>query len=263
MKSFLTIAIWLGSQTLLAQPVFEHTFSESASLCRLETMGEVFYSMDVINKQCLIYNMDHSLLKSIPLPCPAGYYLADIQYVSETLFNNDDLVELVYIYSQYVPTETSYFYKFESKVINENGSILLTLPGVGFTRVFETAGQHRKFLAYKYDYSLIPYLTSTHVYSLPDPSTRSASQIIPSVGLANAYPNPANKQVYIPFTLPDGTRTGSLQLYDLNGNRVLNYLISPSANHIVLPVSQFASGTYIYYLDTDQGRSEGKKIVIP
>jgi Secretion system C-terminal sorting domain len=262
MKIFLTIAIWLGSLMLLAQPVFEHTFSESAGICQLETLGEVYYSMDVINKQCLIYNMDHSLLKTIPLPCPAGYYLADIQYVSESLFNGDDLVELVYIYSQYVPTETSYFYRFESKVINENGSVLLSLPGVGFTQVYETVDQHRIFLAYKYDYSVIPYLTSTHVYSLPDQSTRSASQPIPSVGLANAYPNPATQELHIPVTLPGGVRSGFLELSDMNGKKVLSYPLTPSTSHVLLPTNQYAPGTYIYRVTTGQGKSEGKKVVI-
>ena len=262
MKYLLTAAFLLGSMMLLAQPVFEHTYSHSATMCQLENLGEIYYEMDVINKQCNIYDMNHSLLKSIPLPVAAGYYLADIQYVSENLFNSDMLVELVYIYSMYVPTETSYYYTFESKLINENGTVLLTLPGVGFTQVVETSGQHLKFMAYEYNYSVIPYRTNTHVYSLPDQSTKSASQIIDPVGLGNAYPNPAGQQVHIPFTMPEGVSSGMLVISDLNGKQVLNYPLTPSSDHVLIPTRTFTPGTYIYYLDTDLGRSEGKKIVI-
>ena len=95
----------------------------------LETLGEVYYSMDVINKQCLIYNMDHTLMKSIPLPVPEGYYLEDIQFLSQHLFNDDDLLELVYIYSKYVATDLSYYFTFESKLINENGVTTSDIPG--------------------------------------------------------------------------------------------------------------------------------------
>ena len=92
MKSSLTIALLLSGMILFAQPVYEHTFSESANIAHLESLGEVYYTMDVISKQCLIYDMDHTLLKSIALPTPDGYYLADIQYLSENLFNQDTFV---------------------------------------------------------------------------------------------------------------------------------------------------------------------------
>ena len=153
MKLKLTIICLLSGLVLYSQPVLEHTYAESATLASLEKLGEVYYSMDVIGKQCLIYDMDHSLKKRIALPTPEGYYLEDIQFLSEHLFNDDDLLELVYIYSKYVPTELSYYFTFESKLINENGAILLTVPGAGFTEVLESAEHGKKFLVYQYDYS--------------------------------------------------------------------------------------------------------------
>ena len=116
MKAHILIsALFMTGISLMAQPVFEKTYSESANICYLESKGQVYFTLDVINKQCLLYTMDHTLIKSISLPTPEGYYLADIQYVSEHLFNSDDLVELVYIYSKYVPTTGSYYYTFETK----------------------------------------------------------------------------------------------------------------------------------------------------
>ncbi len=213
MKAHILIsALFMTGISLLAQPVFEKTYSESVSICYLESKGQVYFTLDVINKQCLLYTMDHTLIKSIPLPTPDGYYLSDIQYVSENLFNSDNLVELVYIYSKYVPTTGSYYYIFETKLINENGSVLETFQGAGFTSVIETIEDGRKFLVYEYDYSVIPYRTDTHVYSLPQSNTKSAEFTAVSPVLGNPYPNPANHQVNIPVELPEGISSAQLVL---------------------------------------------------
>lgn len=264
MKITLTIALWLTGLPLLAQPEFEHTYQESANICYLENLGgEVYYSMDVINKQCLIYNMEHSLLKSIPLPTPEGYYLADIQYISETLFNQDNLIELVYIYSMYVPTELSYYYTFETRLINETGSDIITIPsGVGFTQVIETMDQGKKFLAYEYNYSIIPYRTYTHVYSLPEESTKSGSHSVTAVTQGDAYPNPSSHQVTIPVSIPEGNRSGTLEITDLYGRKVMSYPIQPSTSHVSLPARHLAPGTYLYQVHSGSMQSEAKKLIV-
>jgi len=262
MKITLTIAFMLSGLGLLAQPVFENTYLESANICQTESLGEVYYSMDVMNKQCHIYNMEHGLLKSIPLPTPEGYYLYDVQFVSETLFNSDNLLELVYVYSKYVPTELSYYYTYEAMLINENGTTLLTLPGVGYAQVIETAGHGKKFLAYEYNYSVIPYRTYTHVYSLPEQATRSVSSSVTGFSAGNAYPNPASHQVTIPVTLPEAVESGSLDIMDLNGRNVLSYPITGSTGNVLLPARQLVPGTYLYQINTESTSSGAKKLVV-
>lgn len=263
MKAQTVIAILLLTGTnLLSQPVFEKTYSESANICYLESIGQVYYSMDVINKQCLLYTMDHSLIKSISLPTPDGYYLADIQYVSEQLFNSDDLVELVYIYSKYVPTTGSYYYTFETKLINENGNVLETFPGAGFTSVVETIENGKKFLVYEYNYSVIPYKTYTHVYSLPETTTKSAELPAVSLTLGNPYPNPAKQQINIPIELPEGIASAQLVLINLKGQKVLSYPVRDSDENILLPTRQMDPGTYLYTLQSHGWHSESKKVVI-
>jgi hypothetical protein len=262
MKLKLTFLILLSGLVLYSQPVFEHSYSESASLARLEKLGEVYYSMDVINKQCLIYDLDHMLLKSIALPTPEGYYLEDIQFLSEHLFNDDDLLELVYIYSKYVPTEFSYYFTYEAKLINENGTIILTLPGVGFTDVIETADLGRKLLVYQYDYAVIPYRTYTHVYGLPETGGPSISDAVLGFDPGNAFPNPASHVISIPASLPEGVRSGSLEVVDINGRKVLSYPLSESTGQVQLPASRLAPGTYLYQIIAEERKSETRKIVI-
>ena len=262
MKLKLTIALLLLGLALYSQPLFEHTYSESANMVTLDGLGEVCYSMDVINKLCLIYSMDHTLIKSIPLPVPEGYYLEDIQFLSGHLFNDDDLLELVYIYSKYVPTEFSYYFTFECKLINENGVTILTFPGAGLTKVIETAEHGKKFLVYEYDYSVIPYRTYTHVYALPEVAEPSGNYTLTGFIPGDAFPNPASKQVTIPVHLPEGVESGSLEISDMNGRKVLSYPITESTGNVLLPASQLSAGTYLYYLKTGSRQSEARKIVI-
>lgn len=260
MKFILTIALWMTGLALLAQPVFEHSYSESTTIRQLDKMGEFYYSMDVITKQCHFYNMDHTLLKSIHLLTPEGYYLADIQYVSEHLFNDDDQVELVYIFSKYMPA--GYYYIFSSKVINENGTLILDLPGIGFTEVIETSDGGKKFLAYKYDYSVIPYRTYTDVYSLPGKDTKSATYRVESFGPGEAYPNPAGELVNIPVSLPEGVPSGTLEVTDLGGRSIFSFPVTGSTTNVVMPTSHLAPGTYIYKLNAGSWHPAAKKVII-
>ena len=263
MKTSVIIAALIFPGPLLnAQPVLENTYTVSANICRMESVGYVYYTMDVINKECRIYKLDHTLYKTIPLPTPAGYYLYNVQFVSENLFNEDGLVELVYTYSMYVETTDSYFYTYESRLINENGNVMLSIPGAGFTSVIETGNDGKKFLVYIYDYSVIPYRTQTQVYALPESSTKSENLYSSSFSLNDPFPNPAGSVVHIPVRLPPGIRSGSIELYDSRGNKVLSYPFTESMQNLVLPTHHLSPGTYIYHLESAKGRSPSKKIVI-
>ncbi|MEN8228434.1 MAG: T9SS type A sorting domain-containing protein [Bacteroidota bacterium] len=261
-KHALTIALLIIGLALFSQPVLENIYSESATITRLESIGEVYYSMDVMNKQCHIYKMDHSLYKSIPIPTLQGYYLSDVQYVSEKLFNDDNLVELVYSYTKYVPTETSYYYTYETKLINENGTVLLTIPGAGYTEIIETPDDGKKFLVYEYNFSVIPYRTYTHVYSLSESATKSSEYTISTMRLDNPFPNPASRQVHIPVQLPEGIHSGTLELFGLNGQKIMSFPVTETTGNLTVPSQQLSSGTYLYHIDSEQWRSEAKKIVI-
>lgn len=261
-KHALIIILFMTSLGLFAQLNLEKIYGESATIIQLESIGEVYYSMDVISKQCHIYKMDHSLYKSIPIPTPQDYYLSDIQYVSEKLFNDDNLVELVYSYTKFVPTETSYYYTYETKLINENGSVLLTIPGAGHTNIIETQEHGKKFLVYEYNYSVIPYRTYTHVYNLPGSATKSADYTISTLEMGNAFPNPASQQVHIPILLPEGIHSATLVLFDVNGQRMMDYPVTSSSRNLILPTHQLVPGTYMYYLDFGHTHSVAKKIVI-
>ena len=263
MKTFaITTFTLLTGLSLFAQPVLETTYTASTNICQMENAGEVYYLMDVVNKQCRIYNLDHVLYKTISLPTLDGYYLEDVQFVSEKLFNEDNLIELVYSYSKYIPTAESYYFTYETKLINENGNALLTIPGAGYSSVIETATNGKKFLVYIYDYSVIPFITHTQVYELPESTLKSETFSPSSLEMGDAFPNPASSFVNIPVQLPPGVPSGSFELYDMHGRKVRSYPIGRSTHNLVLPIGNLAPGSYIYHLESGNISSSSKKFII-
>ncbi len=262
MKQFILITCLAAiSHLSAAQPVLEKTYIESVNLTTLESAGEIYYSMDVVNRQCNLYRMDHTLFKTIPLAVPEGYYLEDVRHVSEYLFNEDALIELVYIYSKYNPTTESYYYSYETKLINENGDVLSTYPGAGFTSVISASEQDQKFLAYEYDFSVIPYRTYTHVYSLPGSSTKSVtSASLPETGLV--YPNPSDGQVKVLLPSDRPFRTGTFRLFNMRGERIWEKSVSATGRSVILPDGLLVPGTYLYRLESGPASYLSGKVII-
>ena len=132
-KIILLLVLFSLLATARAQIVLEKTYPASTGLTELAISGYKYFLMDAVNNQCRLYNMDHSVWKTINLSVPAGMYLYDVRYVSETLFNSDNKVELAYIYYSY--DTTLLYYTYYTRVINENGAELLSIPGCSYLEV--------------------------------------------------------------------------------------------------------------------------------
>jgi hypothetical protein len=243
-----------------AQLSMENIYSSSAGLTKLALSGYKYFVMDVANSQCRIYNMNHSLWKTINLPIPAGMYLSDIKYVSETLFNLDSKVELAYIYYSY--DTTYYYYTYGTRVLTEDGVELLNIPGGGYVDARNTDVNGTKFMVYVYDYSVSPYTVFTRVYALPGQLiTSDGSEIQADGGNLPAYPNPARSVVTIPYTLPEGMNEAELIITDTRGTVIRSFLVDRTFSDLSVDISGFPRGVYFYRLLGDTAnRSSGKFI---
>lgn len=259
----LTTLFVIVATALNAQISLEKTYNFSTSVVKLETLGYKYFLMDVPNSQCKIYNMDHSVFKTINCPVPNGYYLADIKYISENLFNPDSQIELAYIYYKYVPTATSYYYIYGAKVINESGNTLQPIESAQYVFVNKTSDSGYKLFAYCYDYSVSPEKVWTNIYSLPGSpvASLSISSKLPDTYLS-AYPNPATDIVHLEYQLPTKTKSANLYLTNSNGKAVKNFQIDGHTNYLELNVNELASGVYFYYAEYDNIRTSSKKIVV-
>lgn len=90
-----------------------------------------------------------------------------------------------------------------------------------------------------------------------------------SVGLAGMaeetsafpYPNPASTGLHLPYALPPGSRTGTLEVLDLVGNVVGQYQVSSGSEFLYIPIDALSAGTYTYRILTANGAVSGQQFV--
>jgi hypothetical protein len=243
-----------------AQITFETEYGHSGIYTKLALSGYKFYLMDVALSQCRIYNTDHSLWKTIELPVPKYNYLNDIKFVSENLFTTDNKVCLAYIY--YFYDEVTMVYTYTAKVVKEDGTELLEIPGANYLTAVSLEENGTKLLAYVYDYAL-SYYPQTRVYSLPgDLLSASDEEGISSFGLNNPFPNPAGEFTNVPYELPEGQFEGILTISDLNGRVVDTFRIDNSFSSLHLSTANYNKGAYLYYITAGNYKSGTKKLVV-
>lgn len=246
-----------------AQITLQKTYNYSTSVVKLETLGYKYFLMDVPNSQVRIYNMDHSIYKTVNCNLPNGYFLADVKYVSQNLFNADPQIEFVYTYYKYVSTASSYYYIYGSKIISENGTNLQTIDGARYIYVNKTGDAEHKLFAYCFDYSVFPETVWTNIYNLSG-SLVSALNISSQQtdSFLNAWPNPASEIIRLEYELPANIKSASLNVYDTNGRKVKNFQIDNHSDNIAMNVNDLATGTYLYNIEYDNQRTISKKIVV-
>jgi hypothetical protein len=258
-KSILLIVLMILMVTSRAQITLEHTYPGSTGLTQLSISGYKYFMMDWTNNQCKIYNLDHSIWKTINLSVPAGMYLYDIKFVSENLFNGDSKVELAYIYYYY---DTSLlFYTYYTKVVNENGLELLTIPGCAYMELQTPGTQGTKMLAYVYDYSIVNWTVNTLVYSLPGVVSANEIAVEGNANLNKPYPNPARSMVTIPYQLPNGIETAEILLINGSGNILKSYTVDRTYHELLIETAGLPKGVYMYQLKTGQGVINSGKII--
>ncbi|MCF6334065.1 MAG: T9SS type A sorting domain-containing protein [Draconibacterium sp.] len=245
-----------------AQVTLDKRYEYSTSIVKLETLGYKYYVMDVPSSQCKIYNLDHSLFKTISCSVPSNFYLADVKFISENLFDNDAGIELAYTYYKYVPTQSSYYYEYDSKIINEDGSALQTIDGARYIYINQIEDNTYKLFAYCFDYSVFPEIVWTNIYDLPGtPIVSILENETPEIWM-NAFPNPASQSVKVAYNLPKNVATGVLHFIDNNGRELEQFIVDNHTGHLALDVSSFKSGIYHYFIEFGNTKTPSKKLVI-
>jgi len=258
-KTILLIVFLTLLKVSYSQITLEHTYPASATLTELSVSGYKYYLMDVPNHQCRLYNTDHSLWKTISLTVPDGMYLYNVQYVSDTLFNKDNKVELAYTYYSY--DTTLLYYTYYTSVIDEDGIELLAIPGCSYVNVINTSTNGTKMFAYVYDYSIILYTVNTLVFSLPGHLPPGGISTPGEGFLKNAFPNPASSAVTIPYQLPQGVNDAQILLINGSGHVVKSYRVDRTFHELIIPTGELPKGVYLYQLKTDKGIISSAKLI--
>lgn len=222
-----------------SQVALEKVYNFSLTSTRINQTDYKYFLMDVPLSQCRIYNMDHSLWKTIPISLPSNYYLYDIKYVTQNLFNSDASVELWYSAYEWVASGSSGgYYRYVSKIINESGNVLASIPGGAYAYVIQTGSEKFKLAVYAYDNAVSPGTVQTYLFSLPDAT--SASQFV-TAAMEDPYPNPAS--AYIRLPLPEGSAGRTVQVLSAGGQLVFEKR-SGRESEILLNTMDWAPGLY-------------------
>ena len=161
MKTTLHFFFLFLSYCSFAQITLEHTYTDgNVNRVKLEYSGEKYYVLNTATNELILYNADHSLWKTIVLPASPPNPLAGsarIYHVSEAKINPDVQIEILFSYYNNVSN------KFESRISQEDGTILLTIPDAFEARINEIQGLSDKIITVNTTTNPI-----SKVYSLPD-----------------------------------------------------------------------------------------------
>lgn len=225
------------------QAVLEHTYesyfggTSSEHQVFLTENGLHFFTFNNTTNVIQVYDSLHTLIKTINIPSEIN--VAGIKLMSDKLFNNDNLLEFM-VQSGY--GDTVY-------LINETGTILqdfgIGLYGIEYDVVLIKTGN---------DYKLIirdMMGTLYNVYSLPGTYLEI---VVPSISSKLfGYPNPIADRIMITNPLENG-ENALLEVFDMNGKRILKKNISGNEAEIILDVSNLNNGTYIYKINGETNK---------
>ena len=264
MKQIAFILIFLVALAtgLKSQITYEHTYTGvSAAYINLPVAGYKYYVMDVPNSQCKLYNNDHTLWKTINLSIPANYYLCDIQFVSENLFNTDNSIEMLYVSCIYNTSQA--YYTYDTRIASESGTLLLSVPGGGYSYIYP-AQTGSKLLVWEYDFSVFPEKVNTKVFSIPGQAATSINDSPAGnrFSLRNAFPNPTSNTVTIPYNLPVNVNKAELKVYNVSGILVKSFIVDRTFDNIVIQTNDLADGMYLYRIESGEFKSQTYKLSV-
>ncbi len=239
MKTLL-ISIFISLQLFaFSQITLDATYEGSAGFSQIKEGEFRFYNYDTTSNQCIIYDEQHQQLNAISLGLTDAQYLSSINYVSESLFNLDENIELLFTYSEWIEIDTIWYLTYTSKIINDGGGLLLEIPGGQYNSITAT-NSGSELLSWIYDFALSSYPIETLVYHLPgtysDIETKDADEQIA------AWPNPCSQQIYLPIS----KNSHSIKIYNEQGMLVDEVNSSTTESSVKYSVNHLSPGLYFY-----------------
>lgn len=277
-KILLAFACLLFTHSLKAQIVYDATYNSSSPiyLTKLQVSGYKYVKRSGSTLE--LYNINHSVFKTITIP-PVFGAIQNIFFVSETLFDTDNLVE--YAVQSYSASSTN---KYRAYIFKENGTQLLmrdsAVISAGDQNIFQNQnsiyfdGTNTKMKLLIYNAGVVALaIQRTEIYTLPGtmPCSECSSGTVtgisaPSGGSGNGgsavfYPNPVTDQLKLKYELPGGTQNAQINIYDLQGKLIETVKVTDTFDFIYLP-SDYNNGMYLYTLVVDGKPIKTEKVIL-
>ncbi|WMX17003.1 T9SS type A sorting domain-containing protein [Aureispira sp. CCB-E] len=223
----------------------EHTYTDGYVLrVDLANLGEKYYFLDAPNATAKFYNANHTLWKTITLPTTTGATISGINHVSNNVINSDNLVEIGYTFFT-----NNGGLVYESRIINETGTTLLSIPNASSAFVSEIGGLQNKIIA-----AIQGTTLSSEVYGIPSFAT-SVLGIDSDVSLS-IYPNPT-----IHFLTIDNRGIGIKDMNLVSSNGEIVKSIQSPRQKTVVDLNDLPIGVYFLIGKDQKGNVFSKKLV--
>jgi hypothetical protein len=199
-----------------------------------------YYTYTPNGNTIFIYNWNGSLYKTIIITPPSGYTVYYVYCLSKKVINNDEKLEMcVFFHSSTVDNSYSKMW-----LINEDGTKLNDFGNAAsFSANYDVYNGEKHLIIKK---TLInPTSYTTVIYSCSGSGSVSIAQPN-NTELGAAFPNPTSSMVTLPYHLSSSNNTAKMHIYDMSGKLVKTISVGPHFSEVMVDVSSFPSGMYIY-----------------
>lgn len=219
----LTTAATMSAQLALRQ---EHYFDGRMSLCnKLYVVGlDDMYLIRGNDSLFHIYDSDYSFVHTFP---------QEPQIIAKNVFTEDGKICVVN-----VTNENDLWNTYRIEILKEDGEFIQRwgfenqCPMVSLIKIADT---------YKF---VIELPHETYIYSCPGNGEATTSvENVPAKVKRNAYPNPANELVTLPYEANGAT---SMKIYDMQGKLVERKFLDKNKQELQLNVKDYPSGMYFF-----------------
>ena len=281
MKKLLILSLLAFDMNAKAQIVLENIYpqGELGNLRIIHLTNAGYKYSEVYGGVIKLYDLNHSLYKTINIPNTAPLGIQDVYFISDELFNtNPSDIEYLVTLNGYSNMNIK-----GTRVYDENGNIVFTVDSFQLPHnaqifnfgepIFFTPNGVKMIL-----HKTIPNVFNDSiavVYSLPGilPCNDCTNGVVSGlandggnygekINLSNSYPTPAINSTRIDYTFPDGVNEGEIVFYDLQGKEVKRYKVDKTFDHLLISTADIPAGTYLYQLQTSAQSSAGKKMVV-
>ena len=219
----LTTAATMSAQLALRQ---EHYFDGRMSLCnKLYVVGlDDMYLIRGNDSLFHIYDSDYSFVHTFP---------QEPQIIAKNVFTEDGKICVVN-----VTNENDLWNTYRIEILKEDGECI---QGWGFENQHPIVSLIKIADTYKF---VIELPHETYIYSCPGNGEATTSvENVPAKVKRNAYPNPANELVTLPYEANGAT---SMKIYDMQGKLVERKFLDKNKQELQLNVKDYPRGMYFF-----------------
>jgi hypothetical protein len=273
-KIALILFVLIITNVVSAQITFENSYpntddgfwDKEFGLVNLGNSNYKYYFVDKGNSQITLYNLNHTVYKSITIPIGGTKY--HIAYLSNSLFDCDTTDVEYMLTTSYINTATytRIYDENGTLLFNENSSVSIeckplcsgTITSFPKEVIFNTPNGTKMILGYTDGSTKIYGLCGTlSTVSIKDVNNLNESEL----QLFDAYPNPSSNNVRIDYNLPKDVDEGEILIFSIQGKLIKKYRVDQQFNHITISNNELSTGTYYYQLKTSLGITESKKMI--